>query len=96
MVFMCLETSSSSRTLMIRPSVLDTYLHYGFHVFGDEFLLQDADDRPSVLDTYLHYGFHVFGDEFLFQDADDQTLCVRYIPPLWFSCVWRRVPPPGR
>ena len=51
---------------------------------------------PSVLDTYLHYGFHVFGDEFLFQDADDQTLCVRYIPPLWFSCVWRRVPPPGR
>ena len=30
---------------MIGPSVLDTYLHYGFHVFGDEFLLQDADDR---------------------------------------------------
>ena len=96
MVFMCLETSSSSRTLMIRPSVLDTYLHYGFHVFGDEFLLQNADDQTLCVRYIPPLWFSVFGDEFLLQDADDQTLCVRYIPPLWFSCVWRRVPPPGR
>ena len=34
---------------MIGPSVLqvmfDTHLHYGFHVFADELLLQHADDR---------------------------------------------------